>query len=145
MRIKLFVFVTLALCWHAFPHQASAQTINCASQDGGRQFCPADTRGGVTMVRQNSNSPCIQRANLGLGRPRHLGRPRLSRGFSGRQFLSRRPWRSRAWARSGRQHDYLRVVTQSEKLLPHRQRQFKRRDDSTIEPGSLQSRLHVGQ
>jgi hypothetical protein len=60
MRIKLFVFVTLALCWHAFPHQASAQTINCASQDGGRQFCPADTRGGVTMVRQNSNSPCIQ-------------------------------------------------------------------------------------
>jgi Protein of unknown function (DUF3011) len=60
MRIKLFVFAILALCWHAFPHQASAQTINCASQDGGRQFCPADTRGGVTMVKQNSNSPCVQ-------------------------------------------------------------------------------------
>jgi len=60
MRIKLLVFAMLALCWHAFPHQASAQTINCASQDGGRQFCPADTRGGVTMVKQNSSSPCVQ-------------------------------------------------------------------------------------
>ncbi len=58
--MKLLVFAMLALFWGAFSHQASAQTISCASQDGGRQFCPADTRGGVTMVRQNSNSPCIQ-------------------------------------------------------------------------------------
>ena len=60
MRIKVLVFAMLALGWGAFSHQASAQTINCASQDGGRQFCPADTRGGVTMVKQNSSSPCVQ-------------------------------------------------------------------------------------
>jgi hypothetical protein len=60
MRIKLLVFAMLVLCWGAFSHQAFAQTISCASQDGGRQFCPADTRGGVTMVRQNSSSPCVQ-------------------------------------------------------------------------------------
>jgi Protein of unknown function (DUF3011) len=60
MKIRLLVFAMLALGWGAFSRQASAQTINCASQDGGRQFCPADTRGGVTMVRQNSNSPCVQ-------------------------------------------------------------------------------------
>ena len=60
MRIRLLVFAMLVCCWGAFSHQAFAQTISCASQDGGRQFCPADTRGGVTMVRQNSNSPCVQ-------------------------------------------------------------------------------------
>ena len=58
--MKFLVFAMLALFWGAFSHQASTQTISCASQDGGRQFCPADTRGGVTMVRQNSNSPCVQ-------------------------------------------------------------------------------------
>jgi len=32
--------------------------ITCSSQNGGRQFCPANTRYGVRMVRQRSDAPC---------------------------------------------------------------------------------------
>lgn len=32
--------------------------IYCASDNGGRNFCPTDTRGGVRIVRQVSGSPC---------------------------------------------------------------------------------------
>jgi Protein of unknown function (DUF3011) len=32
--------------------------ITCSSDNGGRQFCPADTRYGVRMVNQRSGSPC---------------------------------------------------------------------------------------
>jgi hypothetical protein len=32
--------------------------IYCASDNGGRQICPTDTRGGVRIVRQISGSPC---------------------------------------------------------------------------------------
>ena len=32
--------------------------IYCASDNGGRQVCPTDTRGGVRIVRQVSGSPC---------------------------------------------------------------------------------------
>ena len=36
------------------------QTITCASQDYARQRCPVDTRGGVTILQQQSKSACIQ-------------------------------------------------------------------------------------
>ena len=32
--------------------------IYCASDNGGRNVCPTDTRGGVQLVRQRSGSPC---------------------------------------------------------------------------------------
>jgi len=32
--------------------------IYCASDNGGRNTCPTDTRGGVQLVRQRSGSPC---------------------------------------------------------------------------------------
>ena len=32
--------------------------IYCASDNGGRNYCPTDTRGGVQLVRQRSGSPC---------------------------------------------------------------------------------------
>lgn len=35
------------------------QTIYCASDDGRRQFCPVDTRGGVDLVNQRSGSRCV--------------------------------------------------------------------------------------
>lgn len=61
MKIKLLLIAVLACLWSAFPHQAAAQsTINCASPNNGRRVCPADTRGGVTLVRQYSQSPCRQ-------------------------------------------------------------------------------------
>ena len=36
------------------------QTITCSSDDGRRNFCNVDTRGGVQMTRQRSGSPCTQ-------------------------------------------------------------------------------------
>ncbi len=35
-------------------------TITCSSNDGRRNNCPANTRGGVQLVNQRSGSPCIQ-------------------------------------------------------------------------------------
>ena len=52
------------------------QTITCSSDDGKRNYCPADTRHGVRMVRQRSDARCT-----GLRPPRHLGRSRLPRRF----------------------------------------------------------------
>jgi len=42
--------------------------ITCSSNNGGRQFCPADTRGGVRMVNQRSGSPCIEGRTWGSDR-----------------------------------------------------------------------------
>jgi len=65
MRIKLLFIGALAFCCGAFSTPASAQTISCASQDIGRQYRGADTRGGVTLIRQNSNSPCSENQTWG--------------------------------------------------------------------------------
>lgn len=37
-----------------------AETITCASNNGGRKTCNFDTRGGVRLVQQNSGSPCVE-------------------------------------------------------------------------------------
>lgn len=39
---------------------AAAQTIYCASDDGRRNYCSANTRGGVQLSRQRSGSACVQ-------------------------------------------------------------------------------------
>jgi hypothetical protein len=67
MRIGwICAFLVAVLLALAVPGRCSAQNqITCASNDGGRQYCPADTRGGVTMVRQNSQSPCVQNQTWG--------------------------------------------------------------------------------
>jgi Protein of unknown function (DUF3011) len=39
--------------------------VYCASDDGRRNWCPIDTRGGVKLVRQRSNSPCIYGSTWG--------------------------------------------------------------------------------
>lgn len=36
------------------------QVVRCESTDGRFRICPADTRGGVALVRQLSESPCLQ-------------------------------------------------------------------------------------
>ena len=35
-------------------------TITCASNNGRRNVCPVNTRGGVQLVNQRSGSPCVQ-------------------------------------------------------------------------------------
>jgi Protein of unknown function (DUF3011) len=59
MRILVrsaLLLVLSCLCLAA----ASAQTMNCSSEDGKRHYCEADTRWGVEMVRQRSGSPCVE-------------------------------------------------------------------------------------
>ena len=41
-------------------------TLTCSSNDGGRHYCDADTRGGVRMIRQRSGSPCQQGSTWGF-------------------------------------------------------------------------------
>jgi hypothetical protein len=46
---------------NAMPAQdmAPGANLNCSSEDGGRKFCPTNTKGGVQLVKQRSGSPCI--------------------------------------------------------------------------------------
>lgn len=39
--------------------------LRCESRDNRRQYCPADTRGGVRISRQLSSARCIQGSNWG--------------------------------------------------------------------------------
>jgi Protein of unknown function (DUF3011)/Peptidase inhibitor family I36 len=62
----MYALIAAVLFVLAVPERCSAQnTITCASNDGGRQYCPADTRGGVTLARQDSQSPCVQGQSWG--------------------------------------------------------------------------------
>ena len=71
----LFLFAAsflASVCLHAAPLASVAelegygqggyggQTITCSSNDGKRNYCAADTRGGVRLSRQISGSPCVQ-------------------------------------------------------------------------------------
>ena len=69
MRLKLsfptaFALVLLAFTVFSRPApvhaQGYGQTITCSSNDGKRNFCQANTRGGVQLTRQISGSACIQ-------------------------------------------------------------------------------------
>jgi len=42
-----------------------AQTFACASEDGRRHSCAVDTRGGVRLVKQNSEAPCAEGRSWG--------------------------------------------------------------------------------
>jgi hypothetical protein len=42
-----------------------AARVMCESKDGMRTVCPADTRLGVAVVRQVSDSPCILNSTWG--------------------------------------------------------------------------------
>ena len=52
----------------ALPAMAQGNVVLCASEDGRRHVCAADTRGGVQMTRQHSESPCIQGSTWGFDR-----------------------------------------------------------------------------
>jgi len=50
------------------PGESGSGVITCSSDDGGRKNCSADTRGGVTMVRQRSDARCQQGYSWGYDR-----------------------------------------------------------------------------
>jgi hypothetical protein len=66
---KCFVLLALSFISLITVASASAQTsITCSSNDGRRNYCAVDTRGGVQMVRQRSGSACTQGSTWGYDR-----------------------------------------------------------------------------
>jgi Protein of unknown function (DUF3011) len=61
----LAVFFVGGSLSHATPQRDS---LTCSSDDGRRNYCGADTRGGVRLVRQRSDSPCIAGRTWGFDR-----------------------------------------------------------------------------
>jgi hypothetical protein len=75
MILKIPILPLAFLCFLAClvavkPTQAHAQgqTIYCASDDGRRNYCSANTNGGVRLVNQRSGSPCVQGQTWGFDR-----------------------------------------------------------------------------
>ena len=54
--------ITFLLAIYIFGHAtpAHAQSLYCASDDGKRNYCSMNTRGGVQLTKQRSGSACIQ-------------------------------------------------------------------------------------
>lgn len=46
-------------------YRGGGQTISCASDDMHRHYCAADTRGGVRLLKKNSDSACRQGRSWG--------------------------------------------------------------------------------
>jgi hypothetical protein len=46
--------------WFACAGAVEAQTVHCASVDGGKKFCEADTRDGVRLAKQRGAAACKQ-------------------------------------------------------------------------------------
>lgn len=59
--LSLLLF-TLAVSAQSFAQYA----LTCASEDGRKHYCAADTRGGVTMERQRSHAVCTQGSTWGF-------------------------------------------------------------------------------
>jgi hypothetical protein len=58
--LSLSILVLIAFSVLSRGPQAHGQTIYCASDNGKRNYCNANTRGGVQMTNQRSGSACIQ-------------------------------------------------------------------------------------
>lgn len=76
-RRKLFILTAILIFFGCMPSGLRAQSgttyqqgrrLTCASDDGRRHLCPANTSGGVRMVNQRSGSPCVQGATWGYDR-----------------------------------------------------------------------------
>jgi Protein of unknown function (DUF3011) len=69
LNTKNWVLLSLVVAAFAiFSPRSSAQTISCSSDDGHRHYCPADTRGGVRLIKQRSGSACNQGYSWGFDR-----------------------------------------------------------------------------
>lgn len=53
---------------HEPPAEAGEQTLRCESHDGRERHCPADTRGGVRLLRQLSRGACDEGRSWGVDR-----------------------------------------------------------------------------
>jgi Protein of unknown function (DUF3011) len=55
----------VGVAWNRPGGGFASQTITCSSNNGRRNYCGIDTRGGVGMIRQRSGSPCQQNYSWG--------------------------------------------------------------------------------
>lgn len=58
--IFMAVLGLLAMQAHAQYYSGSGQTFGCRSENFRQSYCAADTRGGVTLVRQTSETACVE-------------------------------------------------------------------------------------
>jgi hypothetical protein len=65
MRTPLGILL-FAAALAAFSGPARSQNITCASEDGQRHYCTAETRAGVALLRQRSGSPCTKDYSWGF-------------------------------------------------------------------------------
>jgi Protein of unknown function (DUF3011) len=63
MKFKFHLLLLLAIL--SICSLGRAQTITCSSNNGRRNYCNANTRGGVHISRQLSGSACIQNQTWG--------------------------------------------------------------------------------
>ena len=59
------VLVAIAMC---SPLGIAQRTVSCASDNGKRHYCDMDTRGGVSMIRQRSDTACEEGYSWGYDR-----------------------------------------------------------------------------
>jgi Protein of unknown function (DUF3011) len=60
LPFAILCFLSCVVMVKPIKAHAQGQTIYCASDDGRRQTCSMETRGGVRLVNQRSGSPCTQ-------------------------------------------------------------------------------------
>jgi Protein of unknown function (DUF3011) len=58
----------VAAAFVIFNPRSTAQIISCSSDDGLRRYCPADTRGGVRLLKKHSDAACNQGFSWGFDR-----------------------------------------------------------------------------
>lgn len=76
--------------------------LRCESVDHRDRYCPADTRGGVRLVRQDSRADCVLGRTWGYDR----GGVWVTRGCRARFELGGRGWPGHGYGpRPGRDHD----------------------------------------
>jgi|GEM_PF-1546515 len=63
--IKRIGIVAIIVAGMFIPLAQASETIRCSSDDGRRNYCDADTRGGVTLSRQLSQASCVQGRSWG--------------------------------------------------------------------------------
>ena len=93
---RLRQLLAIAAVLMIFTLCASAQTVYCASEDGRRHSCSADTRGGVEVQNQHSKSRCDRGYSWGVDR----GSIWVDHGCRA-DFKVGSAWEDRGWGRGG--------------------------------------------
>ncbi len=54
------------VAWAGEPIPRAGEVVRCESEDMRRSYCPMETDGGVDLVRQLSDTPCIRESDWGM-------------------------------------------------------------------------------